>query len=318
MKLDYQHIIESNFLIRNPGGSTVPFRLNDVQRKYLAQLYDDYEGDDGWRENILKARREGFSSLIEAILTADFIHRKGSGNQVVSHKDQETKPHIERINLFLDSYLDKNKLTRAQFLDEDTGRYLKTKLGAEFLIGTAGAKTLGRGGTLQNIHWTEVGFYPNTEILNAETIVPPAEEQVDLGVGKIFRESTGNMIGDFWHGEIERSVRGETAFKFRFYAWFEDPTNRLDIKTSEITPTKEERDMMDKYGLDVQQIAWYRAKATAYKSRAKFMREYPTTWQEAFLATGSGFFDPDILKFYNDRVKDPIQQGQLAQDGGWI
>lgn len=318
MKLDYQGIIEGFFNIRTKDGTLVPMRLNDVQKMYLQTLDREYQSDAGWRENILKARREGFSSLIEAIFTVDFIVSKGCGGQIISHKEQEVKPHIDRINLFLDSWLEKKKLTRSEFLVEDKAGYIKSAIGSELFVGTAGAKTLGRGGTLQNMHWTEVAFYPNTEILNAENLVPPAEEQVQMGVGKIFRESTGNMVGDFFEMECSRAQKGESPFKFRFFPWFSDSTNRVSLLPGEFEPTNEERQMMTDFNVEVDQVAWYREKAKGYKSRAKFLREYPSRAEEAFLAAGSGFFDADALKYYNDRVKDPIKFGELAPDGGWM
>lgn len=316
--IDYKDFIENEFMIvPKEGGAPVPFIFNDVQNKYYKQMVKDYPEMQGIRENVLKARQEGFSAEIDGILTVDFLMFENITGQIISHKEKETKALIQRVNFFIDSYLKNNNLTRRQLLKTDSKEFLENReTGSELFIGTAGAKTLGRGDTLQNLHWSEVGFYPNTPILSAEKLVNGAEQQVATGIGKIFRESTGNIHGDFWHVEIERSRKGEGSFKFRFYAWFEFRGYRKEVEIFE--PTPEEKLMMGKHKLDKTQMNWYRYKIADFKSRALGLREYPTIPEEAFLAAGAGFFDADALKFYYDTAVKPINKGNLAMDGQWV
>jgi len=72
----------------------------------------------------------------------------------------------------------------------------------------------------QNIHWTEPAFYPNTDIMSAETLMTGAEEQVPNGFGKIVRESTGNLAGDYYSKEYQKGIDGQSDFKSRFIAWY--------------------------------------------------------------------------------------------------
>lgn len=315
--LDYQSLIEHGFDIIDKRGNKKPFVLNVVQRAYLESLSTMYPDLEGVRDNDLKARQQGFSALIDAIFLVDFLKRPNIGAQIISHKIKETETLINRVNFYLDSFLEKRNVQRSAILTTDRMDYLENKLNGSYIfIGTAGAKTLGRGGTLQNIHWSEVGFYPNTEILSAEKLVVAAEQQVAMGVGKIFRESTGNMSGDYFSNECDRSRKGESNFRFYFSPWYKNPEYALE-NTSGFTPTEAERNMMEKYQLSASQILWYRLKSTEFKTRALFLREYPTTPEEAFLAGGKSFFDPDVLKYYMDRTKSPIREGSLAQDGSW-
>ena len=66
--------IEQNFLVDHAEtGEFVPFKFNSVQSKYYDMLCKDYlenENFSGAREIILKARKEGFTSLILAIFVA--------------------------------------------------------------------------------------------------------------------------------------------------------------------------------------------------------------------------------------------------------
>lgn len=322
MKLDYEAMMASHFQILDKDGGRLPFQLNNIQRNYLGLLYQDYPTMEGVRENNLKARQQGFSSLWNGVFTVDFLAMPNTIGQIVTHKEKETDPFVRRIDLFIDSWCEKEKLKRESVLAIDRPLYKKSVRGSVLFIGTAGVKTLGRGDTLHNIHWSEVGFYPNTSILNAEEIVSPAEEQVKMGIGKIVRESTGNRFGDYfyqewWRGISEYQDSPSSSFRSRFFPWYEFSEYRMDVEGN-LTLSDEETQMMGKYNLSPQQMAWYKEKQKNYKTKGRFLREYPTTPEEAFLASGQGFFDPDVLKQYYDLCKEPIKTGRLAMDGGWL
>lgn len=323
--IDYRGFIKDNFLIIDAAGNKKPFIFNDIQEKYYQTLVLEY-GDDlqGVRENILKARREGFSSFVEGIFMTDFIlSTLGKipviSGQVVSHKKEEVKPHIKRSNLFLDSYLERVGLTRKQFLKNDNSDYLESGRGAEYMVGTAGAKTLGRGGTLQNLHWTEVAFYPNTAILNAENIVMPAEQQIEDGIGKIFRESTGNTLVDFFATEYLDAKDPDPEiikeFKSRFYAWFEFGNYRREVPP-DFQFSEEQLQFMEAHSLDKEQMYWYIRKVLSKKGVTKngedklrkAKREYPTTDMEAFIMSGKMYFDSEAVDKYRQKVKRPIKE----------
>jgi hypothetical protein len=310
--LDYKNLIEKGFDIVDKNGDRKPFILNPVQNQYLEFLKADYPDMEGIRENILKARREGFSSLIDGILTVDFLAKENIGTQIISHNEKETLLLFDRVNFFIDSFCEKKKIDRKWLLETDSRSFLRNNSNGSFMfIGTAGAKILGRGPTLQNIHWSEIAYYANTPVLSAEKLVVGAEQQVAMGIGKIFRESTGNMWGDFYFNECERSRKKESSYKFRFFAWFVDPDNSI-----EPTPlTDEEILMRERYNLTDGQVCWYREKMKEFESKALGKREYPFTPEEAFLATGTGFFDPDVLKNYKDKIAQPRKVGNLAMDG---
>lgn len=317
MVLNYKKMIETGFDIVDKRGNRRPFVLNDVQNLYLEQLKAEYPTMEGIRENDLKARQEGFSALIDAIFTCDLLALENVGGQIVSHKEKETETLMNRVNFYIDSFCEKRGLPREGIFKVDTRHYLETYKGSYLFIGTAGAKTLGRGGTLQNIHWSEVAFYPNTEILNAEKLVSAAEQQVLTGVGKIFRESTGNMMGDYFHRECERSRRDESVYKFRFFPWFLMPEYRTQLQGS-FHPTEDEQAMMDRYNLVPEQMLWYRRKGMEFETKALFLREYPSNPEECFLASGAAYFDKDALKFYYDNTRKPLKEGMLAFDGAFL
>lgn len=319
---DYKRLIESGFDIISKTGERMPFILNDVQNDFLiTYLGEKYTDMQGIRENVAKARQEGFSAIIDAVFAVDFLVQDNVGSQIISHKEKETQILLDRTNFYIDSFLEKNNIPRSALLETDRKDYLQNRQNGSYIfIGTAGAKTLGRGGTLQNIHWSEPAFYPNTEILNAEKLVTAAEQQVLMGTGKIFRESTGNVVGDFFQTEVERSRLGDSSFGYYFCPWYKHDEyrteERFELKDAEIELYQELSTIESRLTDD--QIYWFIKKMREFKSLALGRREYPTIIDDAFLAGGESIFDKDILRAWYVKAKEPVQVGSLGMDGEWF
>lgn len=325
-KVDYKSFIEDNFTITTINGEIVPFKFNDIQDYYYNLLIKDYgEELDGVRENILKSRRFGFSSIIDAIFATDFILSELgaiplTNSDVYSYKEKDTKVLFTRVNQFLDSWLLKdqgldyrntqdraalNKLRKAFLRTDESGTVIVGKNGAEYHCLTAGARVSGRGGTKQNIHWSEVAFYNNTDILNAKDLVTGAEEQVSSGIGKIFRETTGNVADDFFNEEYQLAKDGLSEYKSRFLGWF--LFGAYSKPAPEDWQPPEYYDKIREEGVTVDQCFWHYEKTRGLTDK-KRLREYPTTDVEAFLLGGDPFFNEDALLHYYNQTKKPIKK----------
>lgn len=314
--IDYRGFIEDNFLIKDKTGTVVPFKFNETQNYYYDMMVGDY-GDDlqGVRENILKFRQPGFSSMIDAIFTTDFIYSEWGkipiiDADIVSAREKDTIVLFNRVSGFLDSFFQKWGIDRKEYLDIDSTTLIRGHRGAQMYVQTASAKVSGRGGTKQNIHWSEVAFYPNTEILNANTLVLGAEQQVMDGVGKIFRETTGNTDVDFFADEYFRGLNGQSEFKSRFLGWWLHKEYSKQAPVGWIMPP-EYRKLHDKYGATAQQCYWHWYKITHAKDSKLMLREYPVDESDAFIGDGTQYFDPMLTKFYVDLIKQPISSNLI-------
>lgn len=321
--IDYKAFIEDNFQIINKKGKIVPFILNDTQNYYWEIIKTEYPTMQGIRENILKFRQPGFSSLIDAIFTVDFIMSEEAKQDITfsdiySHKDPETRVLFKRVSLFLDSYLEKRYGSRdvlkfrKAFLAEDTDTKIVGRRKSEIMVQTASAKVSGRGGTKQNMHFSEPAFYPNTDILNANDLVLGAEQQVADGVGKIFRESTGNMIGDFFNEEYEFGKKLGAKFKSRFLGWWLHKEYALQPPPDWIPEDKYQKLMKD-FNAGIEQCYWHFNKIQSAKpaDREKLAREYPCDDIEAFLQQGKLFFNVEALRYYKDILKQEPMKDNL-------
>lgn len=308
-RINYKLFIEENFLILNKEGKIVPFIFNDTQNYYWDILTTDYPTLQAIRENILKFRQPGFSSLIDGIFTVDFIfseERKQpvTFSDIYSHKDEETLILFKRVSFFLDSYFKKDGIDRKQYLSVDKDNRIEGKNHSTLASFTANAKVSGRGGTKQNIHLSEPAFYPNTDILDANTLILGVEQQVADGVGKIFRESTGNIIGDFFNEEYEFGKQLGAKFKSRFLGWWLHKEYQLE-PPSDWVPSDKYKKLMDTYGASLRSCYWHYNKimSSKPKDREKMAREYPCDDIEAFLQQGKLYFNVEALKYYKDTMK---------------
>jgi hypothetical protein len=329
--VDYRSFAAEWYYIKTKHGEFIPFIYNDVQNLWYDDLQATYgETLQGIRENDLKGRQFGISTVISAMFATDFILSAIGeipmvDGVVYSHKDKETATHFARINMFIESYmlkcnggdyanpahrLEAQKL-RPHFFATDTTNLLIAKNGTQIQTATAGAKVSGRGSTLQNIHWTEPAFYPNTPILSAESLITGAEEQVPENYGKIFRESTGNMMGDYFSKEYFLGKDGKSEFNSRFLAWYLHKPYTRPAPSDWAMPAYYLRVFEE--GLATRdQCYWHYIKTRELQDKKK-LREYPTKDIEAFLMAGTTFFDSEAMLYHNNRIRKPIKKSEYVE-----
>lgn len=326
-KIDYRGFIEDNFFIKNKQGILVPFIFNDVQNLWYDDLVNYYgEELQGIRDNDAKGRQFGISSIITGIFATDFILSELNeipiiDSDVYSHKDDETTTHINRFNLFLNSYLIQDQggsirdmenqeaiqAFRKEFLSIDQGGHVQSrKRQAKYNAQTASAKVSGRGGTKQNIHWSEPAFYPNTEIMNAKRLMTGAEKQVPDGHGKVFRESTGNTMIDYFASEYYKGKEGRGQFRSVFLAWYLHKPYTLEAPDEWELPDYY-RKLVDDGLATVDQCFWHYEKTDHLQDKYE-LREYPTYDTEAFILGGKTYFDDTALMHYLNAVIKPVKE----------
>ena len=157
------------------------------------------------------------------------------------------------------------------------------KLDSGYKVGTAGSKGAGRGDTIQLFHGSEVAYWPN-----ADTHVAGRLQAVPDEPGtEVILESTSNGRKGLFYDMCAAAMRGEGEYILVFIPWFWQPEYRKAVAGG-FTPTADEPAYQDAYGLDLEQIAWRRAKIVELNGVHNFRREYPATPEEAFSAEVPG------------------------------
>lgn len=299
--MKYKAFIEDNFLIDDAKtGKLVPFKFRGVQDKYYNELVRDYDIENRGitnpiREIILKARKEGFTSLVLALFAVDdILSEDPTETLVISYKDDGTKAFIKRYRNYLLSFAARDlgyTVEQIQqqpgILDEVAKKFLETdsneiKLShnkAHFYCGTASARVGGRGGTVQKLLFSEAAFYPDKKELRAKEIIEGTANQMDKEAGWIFMESTANGDLNHYAKTWQLAVANQSRYKSRFYGWREMYTE-------------------DQFALIVSE----------FTDKRMVPQEYPETPEEAFLSSGDRFFDPSISA--NLKIDTPVVLGK--------
>lgn len=312
---DPKQIIESFFWVADKNGDRVPFIFNDLQNEF-------YYGRSK-RDDILKAGQIGFSTMILAILTVKFILVPGSWSVSLSYESEATARLFNKVDFWLNP---KNlHPVLSPFLKLSTNR-LGAKINTAynpmpdsmFYIGTAGAATFGRGDRIHYAHLSETSRWKDagriaTGIIRA---VPLPEIDIDTW---IVGETTANGVGNYHYEEYVRAVNGKSKFKPYFGLWLKH--KEYELPGDPITDYDEEelniKKMYPELATDAK-LRWRRSMVASLKSEDgrspedMFKQEFPNTWQEAFLFSGSPVFNTQALSGMLAQKKDPIRTGELV------
>ncbi len=261
-KKDY---IEDNFKIVNKDSQVVPFILNKIQSRYL---FEDKTNQD----IILKARQQGFSSLILAIFTIDFLETPYSRSVVVADIDNNSAEMLDKVKFYLKTWEDKHK-KKVKLKYNSRNELFNEENGARYSIGTAQNTEFGRSKTITNLHLSEAAFYRYLRkiITGAGQAITPS--------GYFVIETTANGFNEFkdlW----DDSELGLNNFKPHFY------------KASDFY----DEDFLTRKKKDLKEM---------------FSQEYPETAEEAFLSSGELYFSKEALKVYQSQIIQPITEGVI-------
>jgi hypothetical protein len=253
----YKRFIEDNLQIVDKNRQLIPFKLNIIQDNFVT-----YDATN--RSVILKARQQGFSSLILALFTVDFLLKDNSRSIIVADQSENAIELLERVKFYIQTYEEKRGIKIPMKYDSKYELYNEiTK--AKYTIGTAQKAEFGRSKTITNLHFSEAAFYPDMDRLLAGAL------QAVTPNGRVIIETTANGFNQF-HDFWEKSERGETTFTPLFY-------KASDFYSPEFLAEKKK------------------------ELGRTFKQEYPENPIEAFLSSGETFFNNEALSFYMSNKK---------------
>lgn len=256
--LIYKQFIETRFRLVNKESEVVPFILNTIQDRYLVQ-------DASGRDVILKARQQGFSSLILAIFTADFLIKDNQRNVIVADIADNAMELLDRVKFYIKSYED-TMGARVPLKYNSKYEIFNEATQSRYTIGTADNTDFGRSKTITNLHFSEAAFYAHFDKLFAGAM------QAVVPTGRTIIETTANgynYFKTFW----DECKMGERPFKPLFY-------KASDFYAQEFLENKK---------MELKEL---------------YPQEYPETDTEAFLASGEQYFNPASLRWYLENVKE--------------
>jgi hypothetical protein len=266
--------------IRVKSGGVHPLTLNDAQL-YLHDRVETQKANTGKvRALVVKGRQQGCSTYTEGRFFHIVTHRRGTRAFILTHLDDATNNLFGMAKRF---YEHCPAVVRPSQQASNAKELIFDKLDSGYRVGTAGSKGVGRSDTIQLFHGSEVAYWPN-----AQTHVAGALQAVPDEPGtEVILESTSNGRTGLFYEMCAAAMRGEGEYILVFIPWFWQPEYRKNLPDG-FTPTADELAYQTAYGLNLEQIAWRRAKIVELNGIHNFRREYPATPEEAFSAEVPG------------------------------
>lgn len=301
------------YKIKNKEGRTVTFNPNDIQLRHLIER-------GGHRYNrILKARQFGITTEYAIDLLDEALWVPGMSCALIAH---EAKKLIGYFAIFKFAYENLPEQLRPTTKTDTKYRYdFLHRFDGAPLNSSVYVDTDIRGGTVLNLHITEIAYNKDIDKLNSGS-----KQAVPKG-GRISEETTANGYNHFRDSFMEawkNTNPGEYDYKAYFYPWFLHDEYSLPGELAESEYTEYEQWLVNYAAQEWQttvtpnMLLWRRWKMGQLKSESKvaglsgeqlFKQEYPASISEAFQSGAGNVFD-------TEKVERTVSQTPLTLDEG--
>lgn len=305
--------METFLWIRDKRDQIKPLYLNSIQKRTLEIRRETIKAGKPKRWIVLKARRQGQTTLWQALNFWTVATRPNTRCVTLGHETEATEQIFQIADLFWQRM---PREFRPRRLTEHDKRDLEfPELNSMFYIGTAGKKGFGRGTGITRYQVTELPHAPGTR-RDHEELMAGLDEAAQEGEGVL--ESTPAGVGDLFHETYQGAKDGANDWTPIFFRWFDDPTYRrlLDEagrRALAASYSDEEKALVARHGLVPEQIAWRRQ---AQRKRGRlFLQEYPEDDVTCFLLSGHCFFDRTLLQAIKLRAPQPVENAWPDEDG---
>ena len=288
-----------NFLwIKTKDAKIVPLELNQSQIYFHQKCEAMRKRTGKVRVIVVKGRQSGISTYVAARFYHRTITRKATGTFILSHEASTTDKLFKMVKLFQE----KNAIAPA--VKKSNSRELDFEsTHSSYYVGTAGSGDVGRGGTVQLLHGSEVALWKNTDDIQTGLM----ESVPDMPNTEIILESTAKGMGNFFHRMVVDSIAGKNEYEVVFIPWFW--MSEYEDSTERFSATEKEQEYAKLYLQDydeetqLRKLVWRRAKIGSLGREWKFKQEYPSNVQEAFqTSTDTLIKAEDILKARKNKI----------------
>lgn len=260
--------------IRTKTGSVDKFKLNKAQ-EYLHGIAERQRKETGRvRIIVLKGRQQGISTYIEGRYYWRVTHRKGVQAFILTHEQAATDNLFKMVARYHEHC---PSVLKPQTDASSAKELVFGRLDSGYKLGTAGSRGTGRSSTIQFFHGSEVAFWPHADE-HASGVMQAIPDQPNT---EVFLESTANGLGNYFHRMWQSAEAKQSEYEAVFIPWFWQPEYRRSADG--FRPTDEEAEYARLYGVDMEQLAWLRAKVAEFNGdMGLFNQEYPATPALAF------------------------------------
>jgi hypothetical protein len=311
MPINTKKYIEAYLKIKNKNSQIIPFILNEPQQELYNKIKELKQQHKPVRILILKARQMGFSTLTEAILFKEVVTRHNVNAGIITHEAKATNNLFAMSKLYYDNLPEpikpsiRNRNAQELFFNNENNTGLNSKITCM----TAGDGA-GRSGTYNFLHLSEFAFWSGDKkeaFISLMQTVPNNENSM------VIIESTANGY-EYFKELWDKAVRKESDFIPFFIGW--NKLKEYSMPYTGFTLTEEEKALQSKYNVTLDQLEWRRwcIRNNCGGDVDVFKQEYPINPEEAFLSSGSCYFNKEkIINRINELNVSPIK-GQFVYD----
>jgi hypothetical protein len=282
---DYPFYSEKILKVLAKGGGLVPFKLNKAQLHIHSLLEEQKRRRGKVRALVLKARQQGCSTYTAGRYYWNVTHRGGVNAFILSHAMDTTEKLFGITRRF---YENTPKIFQQKTRAASAKELAFAGLESSYFVGTAGAKEVGRGGTIHYFHGSEVGFWQNTD-MHFAGVMQSIPTGVDSKGTEVILESTANgPKGKFYEMCQQAMDGGEYQLIFTPWYWqmeYQD-TPPIGWEWEKDLYYEQSKEAKEKYGLNMAQVYWMTMKRHELGSDWLFKQEYPAIPDEAFQRSG--------------------------------
>lgn len=269
----------------------VPMKLWKAQRHYLENR--------GHRDIILKGRQMGLSSGVMAGNAHIVFTTPYTRMAIITHNQDTSEFLMQVIHRFYNN-LPKEIKPKA---DWASGARLRLPvMDCYIYIDSAESKAIGIGHGLNIAHMSEVSRWPEQK---ANDLFAGISQTVPAG-GYITLESTPKGRGGLFHRLYSAAKKGDLEYKTFFYPWWWDENYKIAVD-GHIEWTREERQLMNNFGLQPEQIAFRRLKIKELGDL--FYQEYPENDVDCWLSNDVSVFDGIAVRRYLQQIQPGRVEG---------
>lgn len=303
-------------------GADIAFVPNAPQRRVLAALEEDRSEGKPLRMIILKARQWGGSTLVQLYMAWIQITQKENWNSLICAHVKDTAATIRGMfTKMLGNYPAEYWEGEAAPAFKTFERTLNTRViqgrGCKVTVGSSENQDAVRGNDYSMAHLSEVAFWKDTALSSPTEFIRAVCGGINsTPLTMIVLESTANGIGNYFHKEWLRARKGESDKRGVFVPWYEIEIYRKQVADAEVlwrNLDEYERGLWER-GLTLEMIQWYHDKRAEYQSAEQMHAEYPTTDEEAFIATEHNVFNPREVELMRDDCNTDFETGDLTGD----
>jgi hypothetical protein len=291
---------EKLLVVRTRTGRPGKLQANGVQRAF--------ETRRGRQNIVLKARQMGLTTWVAARFFLKTITQPGTLTLEVAHTQEAAEEIFRIVHRFLDWLPDKLRDGPLKTARSNVRQIMFPKIDSQYRVVSAADKNAGRGMTVQNLHCSELARWPG----EAAEILAGLRASMAPG-GELILESTPQGVGGCFHEEWMKAA--ETGVVRHFFPWWMESRYREEA-VNETSLTEEERTLLARHGLNLEQIGYRRRVRSNFRGLAR--QEFAEDEQSCFLASGESVFELSAVEARLQTATDAVLRRRNGETEIWL